>query len=115
MAIYIYIVAGAVAGPLAASWAPLGLPDPVFGAFKTLFLGLYFLMVFRIHFCWLFGAILDPTWLPKSTKIDEKSMPRGLRKLTSIFDGFFNDFWCQLRPPEPSKSWFSLRENKVFF
>jgi len=111
---HIYIVAFLFRSPPGASWAPLGLPDPVFRGFKTLFLGLLFLMVFRIHFYWVLGANLDPTWPPKTIKIDEKSMPRGLRMLTCFFDRFWIDFCSQLRPPEPLKSWFSLRENEVF-
>ena len=45
-----------------------------------------------------------PTWLPKSTKIDEKSMPRYHPMLTSFFDRFLIDFWSIFRPPEPQKS-----------
>jgi hypothetical protein len=64
---------------------------------------------------WLdFPCQLGSTWPPKSTKIHEKSMPRGLPKLSSFFNGFLMDFWCQLQPPEPSKSLFFLRENEVF-
>ena len=81
---------------------------------KTFFLGLHFLMVFRIHFWWVFGANLGPTWLPKSTKIDEKSRPRCLRMLTCFFDRFLIDFCSQLRPPDPSKSYFSLWKNDFF-
>ena len=55
-----------------------------------------------------------PTWLPKSTKIHEKSMPRYLPIMTSFFDRFLIEFWPQLRPPEPSKSLFFLGKNKVF-
>ena len=64
---------------------------------------------------WLdFPCQLGSTWLPKSTKIHEKSMPRGLPKLSSFFNGFLMDSSCQLQPPEPSKSLFFLWKNKVF-
>ena len=112
---HIYIGARHVQAPLAASWAVLSLQETVFGGFKALFWGLNFLMVFRIHFCWVFGANLGPTWPPKSTKIDETSMPRCLRVLTLFFDRFLIDFCSQLRPPEPSKLWFFLRKNEIFF
>ena len=102
---HIYICARHVPAPLAASWAVLGLQETVFAGFKALFLGLNFLMVFRIHFCWVFGANLGPTWPPKSTKIDEKSMPRCLPMLTSFFDRFLIDVYSQLGHPEPSKYW----------
>ena len=41
-------------------------------------------------------------------------MPRCLPILTPFFDRFFIDFYLQLRSPEPSKSLFFLRKNKVF-
>ena len=41
-------------------------------------------------------------------------MPRCLPILTPFFDRFFIDFYSQLRSPEPSKSLFFLRKNKVF-
>ena len=112
---HIYIGARHVETPLAASWAVLSLQENVFGGFKALFLGLNFLMVFGIHFCWVFGANLDPTWPPKSTKIDEKSMPRCLRMLTFFFDRFLNDFCSQLRPLEPPKSLFFPEEKRSSF
>jgi len=34
--------------------------------------------------------------------------------LSSFFDRFLIDFYSQLRLPEPSKSLFFLRKNKVF-
>jgi len=34
--------------------------------------------------------------------------------LSSFFDRFWIDFYSQLRLPEPSKSLFFLRKNKVF-
>ena len=42
-------------------------------------------------------------------------MPRCLPILTPFLDRFFIDFYLQLRSPEPSKSLFFLRKNKVFF
>ena len=41
-------------------------------------------------------------------------MPRCLPILTPFFTRFFIDFYLQLRSPEPSKSLFFLRKNKVF-
>ena len=72
--IYIYVDMRMfyVASPLGASWALLGLPQIVFWGSKTLIWGRYFLMIFHIHFGWVCGANLGPTWPPKSTKIDEK-------------------------------------------
>ena len=55
-----------------------------------------------------------PTWVPKSTKIDEKSMPSCLPILTSFFDRFLIDFGSQLGPPEPKKSSPHCRESTIF-
>ena len=93
----------------------LGTSWGFFWGSKTFFLGLHFLMVFRIHFWWVFGANLGPTWLPISTKINEKSRPRCLRMLTCFFDRFLIDFCSQLRRPEPSKSWFFPQEKQRLF
>ena len=41
-------------------------------------------------------------------------MPRCLPILIPFLDRFFIDFYLQLRSPEPSKSLFFLRKNKVF-
>ena len=57
--------------------------------------------------CW---CQLGSTWPPKFTKIYKKSVPRSLPKLRSFFNRFLIDFWCQLQPPEPSKSLFFLRK-----
>ena len=50
----------------------------------------------------LFGSIFDrfstPTWLPKSTEIDQKPMPRCLPLLTSFFHRFLVHVCSQLRP-----------------
>ena len=65
---------------------------------------------------WLdFPCQLGSTWFPKSIKIHDKSMPRGLPKLSSFLNGFLMDSYCQLQPPEPSKSLFFLRKNNCFF
>ena len=55
-----------------------------------------------------------PTWVPKSTKIDEKSMPSCLPILTSFFDRFLIDVGSQLGPPEPKKSSPHCRESTIF-
>ena len=81
---------------------------------RWLLFGHRFLMPLRIDFLWIWGANMAPSWPPKSTKIHEKSMPRGFPKLSSFFDRFLIDFYSQLRPLEPSKSLFILRKNKVF-
>ena len=46
----------------------------------------------------IFGRFSVPTCPFKSTKIDEKSMPRCLPLLTPFFDGFWVRFCSQLRP-----------------
>ena len=45
-----------------------------------------------------------PTCLPKSIKINEKSIPRCLPMLASSFNWFSMNFYSQLRPPESQKS-----------
>ena len=42
-------------------------------------------------------------------------MPRCLPILIPYLDRFFIDFYLQLRSPEPSKSWFFLKEKRGFF
>ena len=65
-----------------------------------------------------FVAILTrfslPTCVPKSTKIDEKLMPRCLPILASFFDRFLIGFCSQLRPPEPQKSSPRCSESTIF-
>ena len=68
-----------------------------------------------IEFWSIFDPNMAPTWSSKSTKIHEKSMPRGLPKLSTFFKIILMDFWCQLQLPEPSKSLFFLRKNTIFF
>ena len=62
----------------------------------------------------IFGRFSTPTWLPKSTKIDQKSMPRCLPMLTSFFDRFLIDFGSQLGPPNLEKSSPRCRESTIF-
>ena len=88
---------------------------PTFCAFFAILLPFFFTSFFRCLFASILGRFCLPTCLPKSTKIDEKSMPRCLPMLTSFFDRFLIDFYSQLGPPEPSKCRFFLRKNKVFF
>ena len=61
---------------------------------------------FPSFFRCIFGSILAPfclpTWLPKSTKIQEKMMPRCLPMLNCFFDRFLIDFCFQLGPSEPN-------------
>ena len=83
-------------------------------AFFAILVTFFFSSLFRCLFGSIFAPFSTPTWLPKSTKIDEKSMPRCLPMLTSFFDRFLIDFYSQLGPPEPSKYRFFLRKNKVF-
>ena len=93
---------------------PLDAQDADFYRYCRLLFGIYFSMPSWIDFLSIFDPNLMATWPPKSTKIHEKSMPRCLPKMSSFFDRFLVDFWCQLRPPDPSKSWFSQRKNRVF-
>ena len=59
-------------------------------------------LLFCIVFRCLFGSILAlvslPTWLPKSTKIPEKSMPRCHLSWAPFFDRFLIGFGSQLGP-----------------
>ena len=77
-----------VDAPPGASWALLGLPESVFWSSKTLFLGLHFLMVFRIHFCLVFGANLASKIHQNRWHIEAK-MPSHVNMLFwSMFDRF---------------------------
>ena len=40
-----------------------------------------------------FGSILPPSWLPKSDKIEEKSMPGCLSRVALFFECFFIGFY----------------------
>ena len=46
----------------------------------------------------IFLSNLTPSWPPKSKKINEKSMPRCLPKLSWIFDRFVIDLWSMFLP-----------------
>ena len=81
---------------------------------NRLLFGICFSMPFWIDFLSMFVPNLAPTWPPKSIKIHEKSMPRYLPIMTSSFNPFLIDFYCQLRPPQPSKSLFFLRKKSFF-
>ena len=78
--------------------------DADFSLFCRLLFGICFSMPFWLDFLSIFDPNLAPTWPPKSTKINEKSMPRCLPKMTSFFDRFLIDFCSQFGPPEPQKS-----------
>merc|ERR1712151_185686 len=75
-------------------------------------------LLFCIVFRCLFGSILAPvslpTCLPKSTKIQEKSMPRCHPSWTPFFDGFLVGFGFQLRRPESQKSSPRCSESTIF-
>ena len=71
-------------------------------------------MPFWINFWSIFNPNLVPTWLPKSSEIHEKPMPRCLPIMTSFFVRFLIDFQLHFRSAESSKSLFSLWKNKVF-
>ena len=68
------------------------------------FFGNLVALLFCIVFRCLFGSILAPvslpTCLPKSTKIQEKSMPRCHPSWTPCFDRFLVGFGSQLPPPD---------------
>merc|ERR1712115_6054 len=85
-----------------------------FFSVSPLFLSLSSVLACLCLSCLVLARVSLPPWLPKSTKIDEKSMPRCLPMLTSFFDRFLIDFYSQLGPPESSKYRFFLRKNKVF-
>ena len=82
------------------------------------FLGVLLTFVFPLFFRCLFGSILAPvslpTCLPKSTKIQEKSMPRCHPSSTPFFNRFLIDFYSQLRPPESQKSSPRCSESTIF-
>jgi hypothetical protein len=61
------------------SWAPVGPPQPSSWAIL-----------------WRLGGTWPPIWLPKSTKILQKSMPRCISFGSALLDKFFIDFWSQL-------------------
>ena len=55
-----------------------------------------------------------PTCLPQTTKMHQKSMPRGTPSWTSNFDRFLIGFCFQLGPRGCQKSVFFQRKNEVF-
>ena len=71
-------------------------------------------MHFGIGFCSLLARFSLPTCLPKSIKINQKSMPRRLPMLTSFFDRFLMGFCSQLRPPEPHGSSPRCSESTIY-
>ena len=82
------------------------------------FFGNLVALLFCIVFRCLFGSILAPvslpTWLPKSIKIQEKSMPRCHPSWTPFFNRCLIDFCSQLRPPESQKSSPRCSESTIF-
>ena len=71
------------------------------------FFGNLVALLFRIVFRCLFGSILAPvslpTCLPKSTKIQEKSIPRCHPSWTPFFYRFLSIFASNFYPPKPTK------------
>ena len=88
------------------------------GACYCDFFGNLVALLFCIVFRCLFGSMLAPgslpTCLPKSTKIQEKSMPRCHPSWTPFFDRFLIDFYSQLRQPESQKSSPRCSESTIF-
>ena len=56
--------------------------------FFAIMVPFFFPSFFRCLFASILARFCLPTWLPKSTKIDEKSMPRCLPMLTSFLIDF---------------------------
>ena len=82
-------------GPL----VPLGVAR-TFCDFFAILIPFFFPMFFRCHFWSILARFCLPTWLPKSTNIDEKSMPRCLLMLTSFFNRFLIHFCSRLVTPK---------------
>ena len=57
-----------------------------------------FASYFRCNCSSILARFSLPTWLPNPTKMEEKSVPRCLHKLTSFWDRFLIDFDSQLGP-----------------
>ena len=74
--------------------------NPIFSNFFAIFSVTFFRS--------LLGPIFDrfwvPSWGPKLTKIEQKSMPKCIPFSIPFFDRFLVDFGTQLRPPETKKS-----------
>ena len=83
-------------------------------ALLDLFLAPFEILAFCIDFSSLLARFCIPTWLPKSTKIDQNSMPRCIVFCTVFFDRFLVHFCSQLGPVGSQKTLFFLRKNKVF-
>ena len=63
-----------------------------------------FSILFWCRFGSMRGRFSAPTWHQKSTKIDQKSMPRGTPFSTTFFGWFLIDFWSIFRPNSFKKS-----------
>ena len=59
---------------------------------------------FDAFLCSILGPFCLPTWPPKPSKIDQKSMLKSLPFLLAFFDRFLINFWSQLRSPKTKKS-----------
>ena len=99
--------------PGSPSWAVLG---PSWDVVLPILTPFFFASFFRCLFESIFGRFCFPTWFPKSSKIDQKSMPRCLPMLTLIFDRVLIDFCSQLRStPGAFKIIFFTIERQSFF
>ena len=73
-----------------------------------------FLIDFGIDFWSVLAPFPTPTWVPKSTKIDQKSMLRCILSGTPFWDPSWAQFWGQLDPPPTPKYWFLYWFFQVF-
>ena len=78
---------------------PRGVGDSCCDFFGNL-VALLFCIVFRCLFGSILAPVSLPTCLPKSIKIQEKSMPRCHPSWTPFFDRFLVGFGSQLPPPK---------------
>ena len=62
-----------------------------------------------------FQAQLVPNLASQIDQNPSKIDARSHSILGSVFYRILIDFWCQLRPPETSKSWFFLKEKQGFY
>ena len=82
----------------------------------------FFAILVTFFFQHFFDAFLDKfvvrfssrTCFPKSTKIDQKSMPRCIPMLTSFLDRFLLAFYSQIATPEPKESSPRCRESTIY-
>ena len=72
------------------------------------------LALFFHRFLWILGGKLGGKIEPRSTKIQEKSMPRCHPSWTPFFNRCLIDFYSQLRPPESQKSSPRCSESTIF-